>query len=437
MSSRTALSEACTAVAASIITLYVSYPIEVFNTVRQSEEKSKNEKSNDLEKSNIQRISKVKLFLSMFRGLHLKTAQVTLQSFLYFYIYSYVRDSHKQLVHSRKRTNSPYKPSIPIQLSLSAVSAMMAVLVSLPFESMAARKQVEKGNDEEKETGNQSDLHSDDSVCTLDLTEATAEDSASVSNLSHSDDNDVGSFTAEDRKNIFKIFRERGQDFSDSDGTISTTTRSTSSDSLSSGSEVKKDSDRKIVKVFRNEVESKIWLSERSMNNFSFRRQQQPTVRSTSSKFNVTKFREMWNGLTPSILLTSNPAINFTVYDTLKDALLKYKAARNKHLSLNMPEAFLLGVLSKFAAIIVTYPLIRTKIIMMVAKRNKNNEGMVDDKNYSVTGILKRMYSEGGVKELYKGCGLTLLLTLTRSALFMMAKDGISQIRNNRNLRVK
>ena len=432
MSNSAALSEASTAVAASLITLYISYPIEVFNTNKQSEEKNKDEKSNELEKSKMQRISKIRAFMSMFRGLHLRSAQVTLQSFVYFYIYSWVKTSHKRLVHSRKRNNAQYKPSIPTQLSLSAVSAMMAVFVALPLESKAARKQVEKRSDEEKETGNSTEYHSDDSLCTFDLTEAS-EDSASVCNLSHTDDNDAGSFTAEDR-DVVRIFRERGQGFSD--GTINTTTRSDSSDSFNSGQENKREKERKIVKVFRNEVESKIWLSERMINNLPIPRQQSP-VRSGSNKFNLNNFLEMWSGLTPSLLLTSNPAINYTVFDTLKDMLLRHKKAKNQHQSLNMPEAFMLGVIAKFAAIIVTYPLIRTKIIMMVAKRNQKNEVVVDDRDNSVTGILKRMYSEGGVAELYKGCGLTLLLTLFRSALFMMAKDGITQFKSNRASQIK
>ena len=122
------------------------------------------------------------------------------------------------------------------------------------------------------------------------------------------------------------------------------------------------------------------------------------------------KIGGLWKGLKPSLILCSNPAINYTVYDTIKS---RYTMARATS-SLSMAESFLLGLFSKFIATIATYPLIRAKVMLMVTSQK------------SMLQCLRQTYRERGVKGLYEGCDLQLLHTLLKSALLMMVRERIS-----------
>lgn len=188
---------------------------------------------------------------------------------------------------------------------------------------------------------------------------------------------------------------------------------------------------------------------------------------------------DLWSGITPALLLCSNPAINFTIYDVVKDYVLSYK--RNyktgidgstssidninidkKITRINMMEAFCIGLIAKFAATMVTYPLIRAKVMLMVAKKAqingldtnkttsfaKNNScknvnvknchsnrstkkdkmksKLKDTTQNSMFQILYKIYINEGIQGLYKGCGLQLIHTILKSALLMMVRERIT-----------
>lgn len=427
MSSKKALIEASYGVAASLITLFSTYPIEVLNTNRQTKENDEiREKKNQ---KRLQQLSRLKFIVSLFRGLHVKAAFTILSNFTYFYLDSYVKNKHQRYVERRQRQHSSrigdiqqsikYQPSIATQMTINVVTAMMTVFVGLPLESIAFRSQVKRTEPDEKEDDSQ--YH------TSDLTEATI-DTLSVCSSSQSVDTVEG-------PSIDKVDPDLSERIDDSASYYS----SLHMDEYEIGSCI--DNDTKVVKTVCGQVQSKIFLPNYGEANIRKRRStpsniiikaptsiiKTPTSLS-SDRRNENNFLWLWKGLVPSLLLTANPAINFTVFDTLKDMNLRYKRSRKLDPVLRMPESFMLGIIAKFFAIIATYPLIRTKMILVVANQNKR-EGDDDKHKHkdTVTRILKRMYIEGGIKEMYKGCGMTLLLTLVRSAIFMMARDKLTQ----------
>jgi len=204
----------------------------------------------------------------------------------------------------------------------------------------------------------------------------------------------------------------------------------------------------------------------------------------------------LWNGLFPATLLCTNPAIQYTMFDTLKNALLQHKlcrdtAARNSNQSsstsnkinsnkLSMWEAFVFGLLSKFMATIITYPLIRCKVMLMVSSpdafdvdeddndakctnatsleeesRHSCNNGQngqdhqkVEQQRQtnrtsssaSITNgsstkypkslplLLIHIFRRDGVRGIYKGCSLQLLHTVLKSALLLMVREKITSI---------
>ncbi len=139
-----------------------------------------------------------------------------------------------------------------------------------------------------------------------------------------------------------------------------------------------------------------------SKNSKSLRRQDQPPhpnqqqrrrrLQEQTQQQLLQSILSLWNGLLPALMLCTNPAIQHTLYDTLKAAWLvrrRYRAQtggfwqqqqepvvpssplsnnpkRRQH-SLSMPEAFACGVTSKFIATMITYPLIRCKVMLMVS----------------------------------------------------------------------
>jgi len=131
----------------------------------------------------------------------------------------------------------------------------------------------------------------------------------------------------------------------------------------------------------------------------------------------VEEVTSLWKGLIPSLLLCTNPAIHYTVFDTLKQRILSKSAASTKGSppSLSVLEAFVLGMVSKFVATIATYPLIRAKIMIMVTSRT------------SVLGCLLEEYRRNGLKGWYRGCHLQLLHTLLKSAVLMVVRERITR----------
>ena len=179
----------------------------------------------------------------------------------------------------------------------------------------------------------------------------------------------------------------------------------------------------------------------------------------------ITSFRELqslWKGLVPALLLCSNPAIHYTVFDVLKTNLLSLPGgARRKKSKLSMSEAFILGLLAKFVATMVTYPLIRAKVMLMVSKSkplllssskssssldatapttmssssslsspsqdNIIKEDDTNNNNNSLLSCLIQSYRRDGIiNGLYKGCSWQLIHTVLKSALMMMVRERIT-----------
>jgi len=174
----------------------------------------------------------------------------------------------------------------------------------------------------------------------------------------------------------------------------------------------------------------------------------------------------LWNGLFPALLLSSNPAIQYTAYDALKSTLLR----RLKHGKLSMWESFACGIVAKFCATIVTYPLIRCKVLLMVAPpaprageddgtetpqkgsseaglrgavngrlrtsgrprspvRQRRPPSSRDTKTRhprSLPPLLVHIFCSEGLRGLYRGCSMQLLHTLMKSALMMMVRERIT-----------
>ncbi|KAA3472677.1 peroxisomal adenine nucleotide carrier 1-like [Gossypium australe] len=142
---------------------------------------------------------------------------------------------------------------------------------------------------------------------------------------------------------------------------------------------------------------------------------------------------DAFDGLGISLLLTSNPAIQFTVFDQLKQRLLKQKLKEADHDSspvvLSAFTAFLVGAISKSVATILTYPAIRCKVMIQASDPDED-----DDKTKraqrkprkTVSSVFCNIWKKEGIPGFFKGIEAQITKTVLSSALLLMIKEKIS-----------
>ncbi|KAL6208465.1 hypothetical protein ACLB2K_019414 [Fragaria x ananassa] len=73
-------------------------------------------------------------------------------------------------------------------------------------------------------------------------------------------------------------------------------------------------------------------------------------------------FFSFWRGVFPTLIMVSNPSMQFMLYETMLKKLKKRRALSKKtNNGVTAVEIFLLGALAKLGATVVTYPLLVVK----------------------------------------------------------------------------
>ncbi|XP_030508496.2 peroxisomal adenine nucleotide carrier 1 [Cannabis sativa] len=144
-------------------------------------------------------------------------------------------------------------------------------------------------------------------------------------------------------------------------------------------------------------------------------------------------WREAFDGLGISLLLTANPSIQYTVFDQLKQRLLKGKLG-SKTGKASTPEAlsafsaFMLGAVSKCVATILTYPAIRCKVMIQAADSDEFGKSEADKKSQkTISGALFAIWKREGPLGFFKGLQAQIVKTVLSSALHLMIKEKITR----------
>ena len=87
--------------------------------------------------------------------------------------------------------------------------------------------------------------------------------------------------------------------------------------------------------------------------------------------------RHLWDGTSASILLVSNPIIQFFCYEQMKHARLHSKGTNQFH----PIEAFLIAALAKGIATLTTYPLQLAQTLLRIGNSNSSNDEDEDNKH--------------------------------------------------------
>lgn len=118
----------------------------------------------------------------------------------------------------------------------------------------------------------------------------------------------------------------------------------------------------------------------------------------------------LWSGTMPSLVLVSNPAIQFMIFETLKRNLQKILETKE----LSSYHIFALGAVSKSVSTVLSYPL---QVV-----QTKRRYGSQDVKDKSMIKILTELAKKG---TLYKGMEAKLMQTVMTTSLMFVFYDKI------------
>lgn len=129
--------------------------------------------------------------------------------------------------------------------------------------------------------------------------------------------------------------------------------------------------------------------------------------------------RHLWSGTATSILLVSNPVIQFFSYEQLKNARFAYTVRMGTSMdsTLTLPplEAFLAGAIAKTIATVATYPLQLTQTLLRL--ENNRYKGIMD--------CLIKLYRRDGHKEWFTGMKAKLLQTVLNASFMFLTYEQI------------
>lgn len=502
--SNEALADAVSGVVGTLVSLWCFYPIERIKTNLQAGKALSAPKAdwsssiklseNDSDRFQRQLRILIDLLRKSFRGCLTKSTHATSSSFCYFYFYSWILSYYNNKRRLRlQRGNgisgqsyvklTPLRPST--RLVLSAIAAMMNTFVTLPLDVLSSKRTVECDNENDAEEIDTTILTANpetDSKSIMDktwnsiekkggkplpeLATSTTCTSSSSSSSSSSTIEMVFHEACSRSEDLFALHGENEERENDNNTSINSNNSTTSSSNsiVSNNEEYKlrwkeRQEALKSLRLNRKRLlqQSKI-CDEEDVDNANKIITKVMNIRNITKNIAVAtntkdaidcirRWSKLWKGLTPALLLCSNPSIHYTVFDVLKTKMLAWKRLRNprraQQRQLSVSEAFVLGLLSKFVATIVTYPLIRAKVLMMVgghsstkaknhqvedqSNETKSSASSSTEHSPNLWSVLQESYHrDGGIPGLYKGCDWQLIHTLLKSALMMAVREQIT-----------
>lgn len=152
------------------------------------------------------------------------------------------------------------------------------------------------------------------------------------------------------------------------------------------------------------------------------------TVSKTSKSFLRVLFdvyekegiKSFFNGVLPALVLVINPIIQYTVFEQIKNLILKKKRDGFRPV-----DAFFLGAFSKLVATSITYPYITLKSRMHLQNNDKKKDGSAKAKRQSdsMTGLLLSIVKNEGFAGLYNGIFVKLSQSIFTAAFLFFFKE--------------
>jgi len=146
----------------------------------------------------------------------------------------------------------------------------------------------------------------------------------------------------------------------------------------------------------------------------------------------------LWNGCLASLVLVSNPTINFVVYDKIKQIAIE-NALKSGRRHLTSLEVFIIGAIAKAAATLFTYPIQLAQSRMRAMKGGGHGHGKTKEtpgdtkqskeEHYKGTiHCLIVIFKKDGFFGWFRGLYVKLLQTVLTAAFQFMAYEKIVRI---------
>lgn len=126
-----------------------------------------------------------------------------------------------------------------------------------------------------------------------------------------------------------------------------------------------------------------------------------------------------WKGVIPTLIMVSNPSMQFMLYETMLTKLKKKRESKGSN-SVTALEVFLLGAVAKLGATVTTYPL------LVVKSRLQAKQVTTGDKRHQYKGTLDailKMIRYEGLYGFYKGMSTKIVQSVLAAAVLFMIKE--------------
>ncbi|VVB02804.1 unnamed protein product [Arabis nemorensis] len=140
------------------------------------------------------------------------------------------------------------------------------------------------------------------------------------------------------------------------------------------------------------------------------------TIQDVYDEAGVTGF---WKGVIPTLIMVSNPSMQFMLYETMLTKLKKRRALKGSN-NVTAWETFLLGAVAKLGATVTTYPL------LVVKSRLQAKQVTTGDKRQQYKGTLDailKMIRYEGLYGFYKGMSTKIVQSVLAAAVLFMIKE--------------
>ena len=143
---------------------------------------------------------------------------------------------------------------------------------------------------------------------------------------------------------------------------------------------------------------------------------------------------QLWHGTVSSLLLVSNPAIQYFLYEQIRVWILGIKNRRgsggaNGSMQLTAMEAFVFGALSKTVATVITYPLQLGQVLIRLRKNEVKDLEQADlssmelEEYNGMADCLYQQYTRGGFSSLFQGMSSKLVQTVGQASFIFVTYE--------------
>ncbi|KAJ3201268.1 ADP/ATP carrier protein [Entophlyctis luteolus] len=135
----------------------------------------------------------------------------------------------------------------------------------------------------------------------------------------------------------------------------------------------------------------------------------------------------LWKGFKASMVLCSNPAITYGLFERVKGIWIRRKIAAGASPTLGSLEVFVVGALSKTLATVVTYPYIMAKVRMQWSPpKSLTNLTEIEQESFKYRDsidVLKKVFATDGVAGWYKGMNTQIVKAVLCQAILFVSKE--------------